>query len=263
MRYTRVFVRWIARIGYGARGLVYLAVGALAMNAALEFEEARDVHGAMRAIGSHAGGTTVLIGIAAGLIAYSAWRLVQSTLDVDNHGWSFRGAGVRAGLLVSSLMHASLAWACFQIALRLTSGGGKPVQSAVARTLEWPFGRALVIAGGVAVAAAGIAHIHKGVTGGFRRWFDASPALMRWIDPVSRFGLTARGLLFIGIAAFVIVAALTLDAADARGIEGVMLWVQQRAYGRVLLGVLGLGVLAFGAYSIIEAFVRRVGLGRV
>ena len=69
---------------------------------------------------------------------------------------------------------------------------------------------------------------------------------MRWIDPISRFGLTARGLLFMGIAAFVIYAALTLDASEARGIEGVMIWVQERAYGRILLGILGLGVMAFG-----------------
>jgi hypothetical protein len=107
-----------------------------------------------------------------------------------------------------------------------------------------------------------MAHIHKGWTAGFRQWFDAPPAAMRWIDPVCRVGLIARGLLFVGIGAFVINAALTLDASEARGIEGVMLWVQDQSYGRLMLGALGSGVLAFGAYSLIEAWVRRVGLGR-
>lgn len=39
-----------------------------------------------------------------------------------------------------------------------------------------------------------------------------------------------------------------------------LLWVQQRVYGRFMLGFIGIGLFAFGAYSLIEAFVRRVGL---
>ena len=262
MSYTRMTVRWIARVGYGARGLVYLTVGGLALNAAMEFEEARDVRGAMQEISTHEGGQIALFGLAVGLLAYSLWRLVQTTLDVDEHGWSLRGLLVRIGLLVSAVMHASLAFGCVEIAMRLSDNGSKPIQSAVARTLEWPYGRWLVVIGGLIVAGAGVAHIKKAVSGGFRRWFEAPPMAMKLIDPISRIGLSARGLLFIGIAAFVTYSALTLDPSDARGIEGVMLWVQERNYGRVLLGLLGLGVMAFGLYSVIEAFVRRVGLGR-
>lgn len=263
MNYALNGVRWIARVGYGARGLVYLAVGVLALHAALEFEQARDVRGAMQEISTHAGGQTALIAIAAGLLAYSFWRLIQTLLDVDQHGWNASGIAVRLALLVSAVMHASLAFGCVQIAMRLGDSNSQPVQTAVSRTLDWPFGSWLVIAGGVIVAIAGVAHIHKAATGGFRRWFDASPAAMRWIDPISRFGLTARGLLFIGIAAFVIYSAITLDPSQARGIKGVMMWIQERVYGRVLLGALGVGVMSFGLYSLIEAFVRRVGLGRV
>ncbi|GAB3673366.1 DUF1206 domain-containing protein [Salinisphaera aquimarina] len=263
MIYTRMTVRWFARVGYGARGLVYLVMGALALHAALEFEQARDVRGAMREVSTHAGGQIALGGIAAGLLAYGLWRLVQTLLDVDEHGWGARALAVRGGLLVSALLHGSLAWGCVQIAMRWSSHDGKPVQQAVSRILDWPFGRAAVAVGGIVVVGAGIAHLVKAAKRGYRQWFDASPAAMNWIDPVSRFGLSARGLLFIGMGAFVIYSAVTLDPSDARGIEGVMLWVQDRAYGRILLGVLALGVMAFGAYSLIEAFVRRVGLGRV
>ncbi len=262
MTYTRAGVRWTARIGYAARGLVYVTVGMLAINAALEFEQARDVRGAMQEISTHSGGQIALIGLAVGLAAYSVWRLVQTSLDVDGHGWKPGGLAVRIGLLVSAIMHASLAFGCVEIAMRLSDSSSKPVQSAVSRTLDWPFGPALVVLGGVIVAGAGMAHIHKGWTAGFRQWFDAPPAAMRWIDPVCRVGLIARGLLFVGIGAFVINAALTLDASEARGIEGVLLWVQDQSYGRLMLGALGSGVLAFGAYSLIEAWVRRVGLGR-
>lgn len=262
MSYTGGVVRWAARVGYGARGLVYLAVGVIALHAALEFEQARDVKGAMREISTHTGGQTALAGLAVGLFAYGVWRLVQTLLDVDEHGWGLRALAVRGGLLVSALLHFSLAWGCVQIAMRWSSGDGQPVQQAVSRTLDWPYGRPMVIVGGIVVAGAGIAHLIKAARAGYRKWFDAPPGAMRWIDPVSRFGLSARGLLFLGMASFVIYSAITLDPSDARGVEGVMLWVQQRVYGRILLGVLALGVIAFGVYSLIEAFVRRAGLGR-
>ena len=35
-----------------------------------------------------------------------------------------------------------------------------------------------------------------------------SPRAMAWIDPVARFGLFARGLLFLGVGGFVLYAAL-------------------------------------------------------
>lgn len=261
MDYTRMTVRWVARAGYGARGLVYLALGALTFNAALEFDEVEDVHGAMREIGHQTGGDIVLFGLAAGLLAYGLWRFVQTTLDVDGHGWRPTVLAIRGGLLVSAALHISLAWGCVQIAMRWSGDNGKPVERAVERILDWPAGRMLVIAGGAAIVGAGVAHLVKAVRCGYRKWFEASPRAMAWIDPVARFGLFARGLLFLGVGGFVLYAALTLDPSDARGVEGVMLWIQDRLYGRIMLAGLALGLIAFGAYGLIEAFVRRVGLG--
>lgn len=260
MNYAHHTIRWVARIGYGARGLVYLVLGGLALHAAIVFSHARDVHGAMRSINEEPGGQLVLVGLAVGLIAYAIWRAVQSVLDVDRHGWSPRALAVRGGLLVSVAMHVSLAWGCIQIVRDDEGGHGQPIQHAVSRLLDWPFGPALVIVFGAAIGGAGVAHIYKAAVAGFRRWFEAPPSMMWWIDPVSRVGLIARGLLFIGVAAFVIYSAITLDPNDARGVQGVLIWIQQRLYGRVLLGVLACGLMAFGAYSVIEAFVRRVGL---
>lgn len=78
---------------------------------------------------------------------------------------------------------------------------------------------------------------------------------------VCRLGPIARGMLFVAIPGFVLYSALTLDASDAGGLKAVLLWLQQWVYGRFLLGGIGIGLFAFGAYSLIEAFVRRVGLG--
>ena len=253
-------VRWIARAGYAARGLVYLVVGGLAIEAALDIEAAQDVRGAMHTIVEQQFGAPVLFGIALGLLAYSVWRIVQSILDVDAHGYSVRGIGVRGALLVSAGLHLGLAWASLQIALNIGAANGTPTRDLVARVFAWPLGSWLVAGAGVAILIAGLAHIYKGGTAGFRRWFEASPANLRWIDPVSRFGLVARGALFLIVGGFVMYSGLTVEADEARGLQGALLWVQELLFGRWLLGLAGFGLLAFGAYSMIEAFVRRVGI---
>lgn len=260
MRRRRAVVAGIARCGYAARGVVYLTVGFLVMHAALEIDDAEDVRGALHAINNQAYGSYLLLGLAAGLVAYALWRIVQSLLDVDDHGHGVRAVILRLALVVSAALYGSIAYACVEIGLNLGSGGGSHTQEMVSRLLGWPAGRWLVGAAAVVVCITGIAHIHKGLTGGFRKWFAASAAAMRVIDPVSRVGLIARGLVFVAVAGFVLYSAFTLDASDAGGLKTVLLWAQERVYGRLLLGAIGAGLFAFGAYSLLEAFVRRVGL---
>lgn len=168
---------------------------------------------------------------------------------------------MRGGLLVSAVSHASLAWAGIKIALDWSRDSSQPVQYAVSATLDWPYGRELIVALGVLIIGAGIAHIHKAAVVGFRKWFDAWPGAMWWIDPVSRIGLSARRLLFVGVGGFVIYPAIMLDSSDAKGVQGLLIWVQQHVYGRILLDVWAIDAMLFGCYSLIEAFVRRVRLG--
>lgn len=262
MQWTRTTVRWLARIGYGARGLIYLLFAVLLLRAAWELSEAEDVHGTLTALQDEPGGQIILFALAFGLAAYGIWRLTQSLLDVDRHGWRPGALAVRGGLLVSAITHGSLAWASLRLAASWSSGSnGKPVQHAVSATLAWPYGGLLVAGLGILVMAAGAVQIAKGLTAGFRKWFDAWSGAMWWIDPVSRIGLTARGLLFVGVGGFVIYAGITLDPGEAKGVQGLLIWVQEHVYGRFLLGVWAVGVMLFGCYSLIEAFVRRVGLG--
>ena len=106
---TDQLIRIVARFGYLARGLVYLAVGGFAVEAALDLEQAEDVRGAMQAIEQQQFGEPVLLAIAIGLLAYAAWRLVQSLFDVDGHGWDGKGLAVRISLLISAALYVLLA----------------------------------------------------------------------------------------------------------------------------------------------------------
>jgi hypothetical protein len=81
---------------------------------------------------------------------------------------------------------------------------------------------------------------------------------MPFLSPVCAFGLTARGILFVIIAGFVVYAAYTVDPDQAGGLAEALRWVRTQDYGTGLFFAVAAGLLAFGAYSIIEAVWRRV-----
>jgi hypothetical protein len=259
----------IARAGYAARGIIYVIVGALAALAALgQGGGTTDSRGALSSLMSAPFGKFLLVAIALGLLGYSAWRAVQSVLDVDDHGTGLKGLSIRAGLAVSAVTHVGLAFFAASIALGWAAGGqsagksgggdGSSSQEWTAWLLSQPFGPWLVGAAGLAVAGAGVAHMVKGWRGDFLRRFEMAPSERDFIAPVSRFGLIARGVAFVLIGAFLVTAAIQHDPSEARGLSGALQALQQQPSGWVLLAILAFGLVAFGAYSLIESVYRRV-----
>lgn len=87
-----------------------------------------------------------------------------------------------------------------------------------------------------------------------------SPGERRVIMPLSRFGLLARGAVFCLVGCFFLVAAAQQDPSEARGLSGALDALRQQPYGGLLLGVVALGLVSFGVYSIVEAVYRRIEL---
>ena len=253
-------LEWTARLGYSARGVVYLLVGWLALVAAFGSGQTADTRGGLLHLLQQPMGDVLLGIVAVGLVAYSVWRLVQSIWDTDGHGTSAKGLAIRAGLLVSCFVHLALALFALSLIFGWGTGGDSDnAQNWSARFMSHTHGRWLVFAFGVAVIGAGLAHVYKGWTAKFRKHFAMDHQTMRWAEPVCQFGLIARGMVFLMIGGFFIVAALQFDPSKARGLNGALQAVQQQPFGPYLLGVVALGLIAFAAYSILEAIYRRIG----
>ena len=255
-------LHFVARAGYAARGIIYVIVGGLAALAALgQGGGTTDSRGALSTVLSAPFGKFLLAAIALGLLGYAAWRAVQALLDVDDHGTGLKGVAIRSGLAVSAITHVALAFFAASLAMGWGTGGGSgngSSQEWTAWLLGQPLGPWLVAAVGLVIAAVGVAHIVKAWRADFLRRFDMDSREREFISPISRFGLAARGVVFLLIGGFLITAAVQHDPSEARGLSGALQALQQQPFGWFLLAVLAVGLVAFGAYSLIESVYRRV-----
>lgn len=249
-----------ARFGFGARGLVYLVIGGLALAAVLgRAGDPEGFKGALKTLLSQPLGNVMLGLVVVGLLGYALWRALQATFDTGGHGSDAKGIAVRIGLFASALVHAGLAlWAIGLLLGWGADSGG--LQGLTADLMRQPMGRWLVAALGGAIGVAGLAHIWSGAVGHFERHMDWNAQTARWAKPVCMLGLIARGVAFVLIGAFVALAAVRASPRHAGGLEQALESLQQQPYGPWLLGAMAVGLLAYAIYSVIEAVYRRMRL---
>lgn len=256
------WIKPMARAGYAARGVVYLIIGFLAALAAFGNSEAKGSKGALQSLLGQPFGEVLVWLMIAGLIAFSVWRLIQSFADADNHGTDAKGLAVRTALVGSAISHGVLAF----VALGLVSawgadegGGSDPTASWLATIYEWGLG-AVVLYGIVSIlVVVAIAHMVKAAKAGFEKYFKCDEDVMRWLRPVSQFGLAARGVVFLIIAGLLFRGGLSYSAENKPGLEEALKAVQGYPFGWVILLIIALGLIAFGIYCLAEARYREVG----
>ena len=254
----------VARAGYAARAVVYLIIGGLATVAA--FGSGGQTSGSRDALKTLLGepfGRTLLVIVGIGLFCYSVWRTIQAFKDPDNHGTDGKGLAIRASLLISAILHVSLG--IFAISLVFTLGGGSSGGSGgggqenfSAWLMQQPFGVWLVGLIGLAVIGAGIAHGIKGYRAKFERYMRIPESLQPGAQHLCRFGLVTRGVVLVIVGGFFLIAAYQADPSEAGGLAQAFDTVRSQPFGRILLGVVAVGLFAFGLYSALESAFRRV-----
>ena len=256
----------LGRLGFAARGAVYLIVGWLALRAAagIGSTAAPDKQGALEAVAQQPGGA-VLLGLAAGgLFAYAGWSLVRAVFDPERLGHKAGAVVARVGYAVAGLSYAGLALA----AMNMARGSGSAGQSSDASTQDWtakllnaPFGPPLVIAVGVILLAIAATEFIRAYTANFRQDLSLAglgPEVQRWIVRVGRSGLAARGVVFALIGVFLIQAARHGNAGEAVGLGGVLQTLAEQPYGQLWLGAVAAGLFMYGLLSFVEARYRRL-----
>ncbi|MBW4649212.1 MAG: DUF1206 domain-containing protein [Kastovskya adunca ATA6-11-RM4] len=259
-----MWIERLARLGYAAKGIVYAIVGVLAVQAAFgQGGRTTDTQGALTTIASQPFGKFLLALVAVGLVGYSLWRFVEAWADPDNKGSDAKGLATRFGYAISGLIYAGLAFSAIGLILGTGGGGGgdNTQQDWTAKVLAQPFGQWLIGLLGALIIGIGFYQFYKAYSAKFRKEWklrEMSSQEDTWATRIGRFGLAARGVVFVMTGFFLIQAARQSDASEVRGLDGALQALAQQAYGKWLLAIVALGLVAYGLYMGVQARYRRI-----
>lgn len=259
-------VKNLARVGLAAIGVVYILVGGLAFRLAMGAGGggggAPDQQTALQQIQAAPLGRIVLGLIALGLFGYLIWRLTEAFADVEGEGDDPKGLGTRAGHAIGGLVYGGIALQAALMALgRSSGGGGSSQQEWTARFMSLPLGRWLVGLAGLFVIGYGLYQLYAAWQEKYREqliYGRLSPAERRWIDPLSKAGLVAHGIVLGLAGTFLVQAAYRFSPEEAQGLSGALNEIASRPFGPWLLGLVALGLIAYGIYKLAQARYHRV-----
>lgn len=252
----------LGRLGYAAKGVVYMVIGFLATEAAFgRGGKATDSKGALRAIGDGPFGKLALVVILVGLLGYAAWRLISAFTDAEGRGDEPSSVALRIGDAIRGLAYGSLGVWIIKLLRHKPASSGNQAKGFVEKAMSMPGGRWIVIAGGLALIGYAIYQIYKALTGRFLKHLDLSSAsshVRSWVEHFGQFGISARAIVFGMIGFLVVRAGQTYDPARAGGIEKSLNTISREPRGHLLFAVVAIGLIAFGLFQIATAKYRRM-----
>ncbi len=253
----------LTRAGFVARGLIYVIIGALAVQVAMHTtgHAATNQRGALETIQKQPLGRWLLIAVAIGLGAYAVWRFVQAYVGHGPEGGGDASAFGRLAAAASGCAYAAMCALAVSILVGASSQSSSNPHKSAAGVLGWPGGQWIVAAAGAAFLGVALYQGYKGVSRKFLeedKTGQMSPFVKRWFTRAGVVGHLARMVAFGLIGVFVLKAAIDYAPSKAVGLDGALEKLARQTYGTFLLAVVAAGLIAFGLYSIADARYRRI-----
>jgi hypothetical protein len=259
---TAPWVQRLARMGYAAKGVVYLIIGWIAADAAFSpAERVEGSQGALTTILQQPFGKTLLGIMVVGLAGYVLWKAVEALLDPEHKGTDAKGVIARIGYGISAVLYAGLTLEAVRMLLGSGGGGGNGAQHWTAAVMEKPFGRVAIGLVGLGIAAYGLFEIYRAFKSDLMKKLNlegSAVATRQRVVAVARVGMTARGVVFGIIGWLVLLSALRYDPSKAQGLQGALVSLREAAYGPWLLALVALGLIAYGIFQLVKARYRMI-----
>ena len=255
-------VEMTARLGYIARGVVYLSTGLIALLAVAGLTpHTRSPIGALEAWAHWPPGVLLLWLTGIGLYGFAGWRALQSVFDADHQGTTPKAWASRVGQALSGLIYGSLAVSAFGVIDTLHDLRHAEVEKTserVAGVMAWPLGPVLVILLGLFIVACGLGNAIRAFVDNFGSTLKCDPKTAVWAQRLARVGYFGRGVAMLPVGWFMLLAGWRERAAEAKGVGGALWAVHGLAGGDVALTLVALGLVAFGAFAFVEAWYRPI-----
>ena len=234
-------------------------MGVLALNLAMGKNGVpADQQGAIAAFGRQPAGMALLWVILIGLISYSLWGVIRAVLDLLQKGHDLKGLIARGGFLFSAASYALLILPTYGYisGAGSTSQSGAATQKFMSSIMTTPWGKWAIGLIGLAVIAGGLQQIYEGFNSTFDKQFQPytmTAQEVKWATQLGRFGTATRGFIFAIVGGLLCMAAYQANASQPVGIDSALATLLRQPYGIWLLGVVAIGLMAFGVYSMASA----------
>lgn len=255
IRNSNNWIASIARIGLVSKGIVYLALGAMAFMSAFElagYKESDTTKTGVFKWMQNTGGSILLWLVVAGLACYCGWRLVQAfSKSGEERKWT-----KRLRYFGSALAYLSIAITAASLALHQSNNGDEGNEHWVSVLLSKPFGRWLVGIAAAVFAAIGCYQFYYGFSGKYKKHLEGMnlhAASSRMLLRMGKVGYMARGLVWLLLAFLLGRAAFFHNASEAGDTSKAFQLVEHARFGSYILGAICLGLIAYGVFNFVRA----------
>jgi hypothetical protein len=257
---------WVApmvRLGYAAKGVIYLLMGTFAVRLAIgEGGRVTDSSGVLHTIVRQPFGSLVLTMIGVGILAYAAWHVAEAVLDTRHKGKSARGWWDRTLAIIRAGVYGGLGWEALQLVFARRAES-QSADDYAREAMQLPFGRWFLALVGIGIAWYGVSQVWMAIQSRFDDDFDQRRLRAEgqsWVLGIGRAGVGARGVILVVMGFALVRAGLDRTPSKAAGTAESLwtLFAQPYPYGTLLLAAIAAGLVCYGFFQLLHARYARL-----
>ncbi|MGX6601110.1 DUF1206 domain-containing protein [Micromonosporaceae bacterium Da 78-11] len=254
-------LEYLARGGFVGYGIIHLLFAWLAVQIAFgNSGKESDQSGALSELATKPFGKFLVVVVIIGMVALAVWQAFEAAIgeggEQDKAAIAERVvSGIRA------VIYLGIAWSGFRIVQGAGSSNADSQEKAASTLMDATGGRWLVGLIGIVVVGVGVGLFIYGLLKKFEKHLNTQQMNVTVRKTTRRLGMagyTAKGVAYAIAGVLVVAAAVTYDPDKARGLDAALRTLAQASYGPWLLGLIALGIAAFGVYCFSQAKYRKV-----
>lgn len=264
----------IRSVGFFAKGLVYVLLGALTFMAAFNFGgNVSSTQNVISFLLDLPFGKALIATTSLGLFAYSLWRFYQVVMNPKNNGndEDLKSGAKRVRYFYSGVLYGFIAYSFAKPLINDLTGQRKDnsddngnEKAALWELLSQDWGKTLIWIIAAVVAGQAIQQLYIAYTAKFMKKIDNYPSIKNEYDFIrraGRFGYVARAIVFAVLSFFLVQVILQHNANEYKGTEGALQFLLSFSYGSFLLATVALGLSGYGIFNMMVA--RHANLTRL
>jgi hypothetical protein len=184
--------------------------------------------------------------------------VIRAVFDPLHKGRDLKGLVTRGSFLFSAASYGLLFLSTYSLITGTgsTAQKGAQTQPSMASIMATPSGRWAIGFIGLAVVAVGLYQIYQGFNNSFDKQLETyamNAKEVKVAKQLGRFGTAARGVVLALVGALLCLAAYQSNSSQPVGFDAALTALMRQPFGMWLLGIVAVGLMAFGVYSMLSA----------